>query len=333
MTTKVRMYTTGVHAMMYPYKMSVIYSNGSKKQNLDYCTKEEGRIDGPWFVNPDAFASSINGKQGKRTDIDNFTVMVIEEGGITNEVIEQYPGHAARYGRHARDVIHMLKTNKMKQDEVNWWKERRANRLAGKPVEDQRQRKMVLLFGPTAVGKTTMVKDKVQGKRELPLFEKNCDNIWWDGYEDEAHVLMDEFRGDRYGPIDSLNRITNIGVVQVEIKGGMKPLVAEQIWMTTNRHPSHWWKKKNDTFYNWSDATYRAVARRFAKVYWWNDAGEMVKLKNPGKAPRLDADEETQDNWEVANEKWLEFWKWHQRPIREGDTGIPSGENNYFTLI
>ena len=46
-----------------------------------------------------------------------------------------------------------------------------------------------------------------------------------------------------------------------------------------------------------TDARYRAVARRFAKVMWWNDAKELVVLKNPGEQ------RDTQE-WEDARVAW-----------------------------
>ena len=331
LTTKATMYTTGAHAMMAPVKMALMHAKGNKQQNLDYCTKEEGRIDGPWFVNPEAFATNRNGEQGKRNDMDRFAERVLEEGGLTEEVIEEFPGHATRYGRHAQQLVDLRRMREAQRAEREFWREDARREDAGEEPLGQQQRKLVLLFGPTAVGKTSAVNREVQGRRELGLYKKDCTNIWWDNYEGEPVVLMDEFRGDSWGTIDSFNRITNAGVCQVQIKGGMKPLMAEEIWLTTNRHPSHWWSKGNNEFYNWGDATYRALARRVEEVWWWDDQKVLTKLKNPGKQ-EADWDEEAQDNWEIAKGKWQDFWKWRQRPIREGDNGVPD-EDSYFTLI
>ena len=141
------------------------------------------------------------------------------------------------------------------------------------------------LFGPTAVGKTTQVKMEVMGRMKLPLYEKQCNNKWWDGYNGELHVLMDEFKGSTYGPIEDFNRLTNKGVVAVETKGATTLLVADAMYFTTNKHPCQWWmndKDKDKPCHYGNDARFRAVARRFAEVHWWNDKNELTVLKNPG---------------------------------------------------
>ena len=49
MELKKRMYTTGVHAMLAPYRMALFHAKGTKIQNHTYCTKD-GRTGGPWYV-------------------------------------------------------------------------------------------------------------------------------------------------------------------------------------------------------------------------------------------------------------------------------------------
>ena len=73
-------------------------------------------------------------------------------------------------------------------------------------------------------------------------------------------------------------------------------LAAEDMYFTTNTHPTDWWGE-GDRRIGWDDARYRAVARRFAKVMWWNDAKELVVLKNPGEQ------RDTQE-WEDARVAW-----------------------------
>ena len=333
LTTKDRMYTTGMHNMMKPYRMAWLHAKGGKAANLKYCTKDEGRIDGPWFINTEAFAVNKSGMQGKRTDMDKFTQRVLEEGGVTNDVINEFPGHAARFGRHAEELVTRQKVLELKEKEINKWAALYEAHDSDDEDEEpgQEQRKCVLLFGPTACGKTSAAKKFTIGKHRKEMYEKNSANGWWDHYQGEEFVLMDEFRGKKFGDIEDWNRITNEGIVWIEIKGNMKPLLAKEIWVTSNRHPVDWWRheyvKRN---YDWRDPTYRAVARRFAEVWWWKDeAKKPVKLFNPGKEPRNASDEDYEE-WSKKNAAWLEFWKWKQRPIEEGDS--VTGDELYFTL-
>ena len=323
-----RMYTTGVQSLLAPYRMSLLHANGTKEQNYKYCTKEDTRTEGPWTYgtcSPENVKVK-NGAQGKRSDMDVFADMVREKGGLTNEVIDAMPGHAMRYNKHARDLVQLQKINDAKDAEIEMWKREYEKMMNGEEFTGQEQRKCILYFGPTAVGKTTKVKMEVMGGLGLRLYEKQSNNKWWDGYDGELHVLMDEFKGAAYGPIEDFNRITNKGVTTVETKGSTALLVADAMYFTTNRHPCHWWKRdKEEPCHYLNDGRFRAVARRFAQVHWWNDKNELTVLKNPG--PEKDTDE-----WREAEEKWKEFWVWKYRPIREGDSWTPDDEENYFTL-
>lgn len=315
-----RMRTTGVHKMLAPHKMHLEHAKGSKVSNKKYCTKEDGRKEGPWIYG----SCEDDVGQGKRNELNDYAIDVIENDGITDELIERMPGMTLRYQKHAQALVQLKRTREAKKVQKENWKEVWAKMEAGEEFVGQQQRHLELYFGPTAVGKTTRVKAKVAGQFDADLFEMNCATKWWDGYEGEYHVLMDEFQGDRFGSPEDFNRITNKGVIQVEKKGDSVNLVAEAMYFTSNRHPCHWWKK-GDGHLCWKDARYRAVARRFATVYWWNDAKELVVLQNPG--PEKDTEE-----WKAANAKWKRFWEWKERPIEAGDSYVPTDESDYFTL-
>lgn len=265
--------------------------------------------------------------------MDKFTQRVMEEGGITDDVINEFPGHAARFGRHAEDLITRRQVNEAKQAQVDFWVRNFRNRQAGLPVEGQKQRKVILLFGPTACGKTSKALEETCGRHGRPVYQKNCANGWWDGYDGEDIVIMDEFRGKSFGTIEDWNRITNEGVVMIEVKGASKVLMAKELWLTTNRHPVDWWHhKKTGKNYTWADPTYRAVVRRFAEVHWWKEGEKSPTiLTNPGPMPDFeDVPEVDFEAWCKANEDWEKFFKWKHRPIEEGDSA--SGDELYFTL-
>ena len=84
-----------------------------------------------------------------------------------------------------------------------------------------------------------------------------------------------------------------------------------------------WWSKDANNKFCWSDAHYRAFARRVARVKWWNDAHELTVLTNPG----LD---DGSDEWQVANAAWVKFWQWRDRAVQVGDN-IDEMARNYFT--
>ena len=282
-------YTNGVKTAI-GHTVHCSKANGTKKQNIVYCTKDDDRLDGPWL-----YGTCLNDKgQGKRSDLDAFADAVMDKGGIDEDIETQYRGLVMRYAKHAQAMINESKYRKAKEDELAYWKEQVAKRKAGEVTEGQKQRKLVLYFGPTAVGKTTNVKETcVEEYDELP-FAKDGDTKWWDGYTHEKCVLVDEWRKG-FASIEAFNQLTNAGVSRIEHKGSYGTLNAEAMFFTTNKHPLDIFETK------WIDARFRAMARRFSKVYWWNDDKELTVLNNPHNM--------TDDERDGAEAKWIHFWK------------------------
>ena len=213
-----------------------------------------------------------------------------------------------------------------KAQQKEYWKKQYQLKQEGLPMTGQQQRRCVLLFGPSAVGKTTEVKTTAYGEYDEELYEKAGNNKWFEGYNGENHVLFDELRKAAFdGSLETFNSMTNIGCIQVEYKGGSTVLQAEHLYFTSNWHPTDIW---NST---WADGKYRAMARRHAEVHWWNDAKNKVVLENPGEEPVTD-DQEIIDGWNEKNERWMSFWKGRNRPIQEGDSAVPDQDEMYFTF-
>jgi DNA polymerase III delta prime subunit len=194
-------------------------------------------------------------------------------------------------------------------------RERIEARSRGETV-GKKPRNLILFFGPSAVGKTTLAEEYAVEKYDEVAFEKNGKEKWWDTYAGESVVLCDEWRKEMTGDMPTFNNMTNAGPYSGEIKGGTVLVVAKEMLFTTNRHPMDIFGTK------WSDPCYRAVARRFAEVRWWNDELTLTVLKNPG--PPDDTVE-----WSDANHEWKRFWEW-KNETNAGDAW--SGIEGYFTL-
>jgi len=314
--------TTSLQKMLGIHKCKLLYAKGTKQANHKYCTKDDTREDGPWYVgNPEDFKRK---GQGARNDLDKFALVCLEEGGITTKVEEEYAGHSLRFQKHVKDYIAFKKLRDAKEKEKQYWIDMYEKEQRGEEFTGQQQRNLVLLFGPTAVGKTTYVKKEVYGNKKEDLYTKNGRTKWWCGYEGENNVLIDEFNGNEFGSIEFFNDMTNIGCFQIETKGGQSVLTAENIYIASNKHPCHWWKTGPDASIGWSDQRYRALVRRFKQVHWWNDQKELTILENPGEFQNT-------PEWSESNEKWVHFWKGRNRPIQEGDSSVP-GEDSYFTF-
>lgn len=71
------------------------------------------------------------------------------------------------------------------------------------------------------------------------VYLKNPITKWWDGYQGEENVIIDEFRG----VIDIANMLRWLDWTpcSVETKGGSVPLKAKNIWITSNIQPIEWY--------------------------------------------------------------------------------------------
>jgi len=293
-------------------------ANGDKESNLKYCTKEEGRKEGPWIWGT---CTETKG-QGKRSDLNDFAMMIEEYGGITDEVMQAFPGHALQFRRQAKERTEEIVMKLAKEKEKAWWMEQKRLKDAGLPYLTQRQMKCIMLFGPTAVGKTTHVKLETLGMGE-DLYEKAGNNKWYPGYAGEKHMLVDEMTtGFCEKDIRNFNKMTNLGMNVQEVKGSHVLLEVETAWFTTNKHPLHIWDEVKES------GTYKAFIRRFDEVHWWNDQKKLVILKNPGS--KDDADDEAQ--WKKDYTRWMSFWNGKQLDD-EHRTIVPGQEvKNYFTF-
>jgi hypothetical protein len=100
-----------------------------------------------------------------------------------------------------------------------------VHRLSTVGTRDDLQ--VVWLFGATGTGKTMYVHETCP----TVWTHAACPLKWWDGYDGQSNVLLDDLRvGD--APFAYLLRILDIYGVQVEVKGGFVHLCAHVIYVT-----------------------------------------------------------------------------------------------------
>lgn len=117
-------------------------------------------------------------------------------------------------------------------------------------------------YGNTGTGKTRRVLQ--QCKPFMPQSFK-----WWDGYNTQEEVLLDDLRPDWCKP-DQLLRLLDPYRYQyrVEIKGGMKPLLATKIYITTPWHPADFWRDTSEDP--------KQLLRRLEELLHFRDNGDVV---------------------------------------------------------
>jgi len=200
---------------------------GTAKQAIKYSNKAETREEGPWtFGEPTA--------QGKRNDI--LALRDAIKGGCTSKsiLLEDHGTCIAKYPRFAAQC--------MEAYFVNGW----------------RKVKVILLYGNTGLGKTRWVYDNWMKDEQfwrLPAVTSQC---WFDGYEGQTHVLLDDFSGAPSKiSVNLLLQMVDGYFQRLPTKGGFTGFRATHIAITTNVHPRDWYK--------WSgrENQYYALARRF----------------------------------------------------------------------
>lgn len=182
---------------------------GTLLQAKKYCTKDDTRVDGPW-----EFGSLIS-HQGRRTDLAQLKEDI--NSGISEfELMQEHFGSYLKY----RSSI--LAARKLVQHKL-----RKAKGYIKKDVR--------IYWGAPGTGKTRSAYE------EFPeLFKLDpANNLWWDGYDGEDCILIDDF----YGQIKHnvmLNLLDGYPM-RLEIKNGFTTLQATKIIITSNTNPREWY--------------------------------------------------------------------------------------------
>jgi len=124
----------------------------------------------------------------------------------------------------------------------------------------QWEMEIIVCQGPTGTGKSKYCNDN------FPNAYWKTRGEWWDGYEGEEQVIIDEFYG--WLPWDFLLRLCDRYPLKVPIKNGFCEFTSKTIIFTTNEIPNAWYKNcKFDPF-----------ARRVTKWIVFPVWGEKIEL-------------------------------------------------------
>jgi len=313
--------TQQVHALLSPHKVALLYAKGNRASNVAYCSKEDTRS-GEMYQ---WFDEELTKGRGGIKEIDLVAQKVLKTG-VTAELIEEHTAIFIRHGKQIKQMAHDHKLMNAKANKKAYWKEQYRRSVAGQTIEGQQQRECYLFFGPTGCGKTTKVELIANGELDLNMYKKDGRTKWFDGYDNEEAIFIDEFNGTAL-PIETINDLTNKDdTFQAEIKGGAATVVATHLFFASNRHPSDWWKLGEADTLHWPEPRYQALCRRFKKVFWWDDEKHLTVLENPNLFSALDA-----EDLEAKTKAWKDFWRWKHAPVSEGYSFV-AGDEKYFTL-
>ena len=174
-------------------------AKGSLEQNQTYCKK-----DGQWKE----FGSPM--KQGSRSDLDSIKDE-IKAGATEAEVAEKYFSRWVVYRR-----------------SFSAYRELQLGKRDWKTI-------VVLLVGPTGVGKTRFVFDQCMDR---DIYVWGGDR-WFDGYCGQEIALIDDFEGSGL-EYKFLLRLLDRYPMQVPIKGGFVNWAPKKVYITSNELPDVW---------------------------------------------------------------------------------------------
>lgn len=157
-----------------------------------------------------------NRKQGKRSDLESVTSMIKERKPL-KEIAMEHPIEYIKYNRGIEKLAQLTTdTERTEKPTVTW------------------------IWGETGTGKTRYVYE-----RHKDIWACGRDLKWWDGYNGQEVVLLDDFRGDMC-KFRELLRILDRYPYRVEFKGGSRNLNSPYIYITCPYPPDEVYNTRED---------------------------------------------------------------------------------------
>lgn len=188
---------------------------GSRTQARDYCMKTDTRVS-----EPVEFGELPNSAQGKRNDL----VLIrdkLKNGSTPEDIAEDYPGLYFRYYRGFENYFYKTLKHRKRDPPPN----------------------VTVLYGPAGSGKSSYVYTLTDNDDEV--YFKSSGNRWWEGYNQQIYVILDDFHS-LFMEFKDLLRLLDRYQLQVEIKGGSIPFNSPNIIITSDEHPENWYPFKDE---------------------------------------------------------------------------------------
>lgn len=177
---------------------------------------------------------------GMRNDLSTI-IDRIAGGDTPSEIDVSNPKVGARYGGWVRRVF--------------------ADTLRRKQLAF-RELSVVVLWGEPGTGKSRQAfADAGDLAYVFPL--QRPGNCWFDGYEGQSSLIIDEFEGEL--PLNHLLKIIDGHRFTGEVKGGHTYPLWTKVWITSNTHPKNWYPDAHEV-------KVRALLRRINVVSHFESA-------------------------------------------------------------
>lgn len=282
---KKKMRYPAVKDLLGDEKMHLEPAKASAVKNREYCTKSESSL--PEFP-PLELGTAAKSKQGKRTDLE-VPISKILEGQSLAEVSEQCPKAYVKFHRG-------LKALRLQQHR------KKLNQFNAKMTVD-------VLWGQPGAGKNRFIYQK-HGPENCfsPIW--NGSKWWFDGYAGQKVLVIDEFYGQCRTSVlqQLLDKYTRLW----EVKGDFELGTWDQIYITSNCHPSEWY----NSWENIPEKVMQSIIRRISTVTY---------MERPPEAKKLSWDSIPEMNMEPTRQTTLpEILEPDQEPGTSGGSVLPA---------
>lgn len=220
---------------------------GTRDQARAYCQKEDSRLEQPKEIGTWLTTNQSNTASGTRSDL-IATATAIQTGATMTQLAENHPTVMMKYPRG---------TLLLRQ-------------IAQQKHANQRMRvdlKVTVYWGETGTGKTRKVYEN-QPINDLFKLDRasNNGNVWWDGYDGQRVLLIDDFYGwIKYG---QLLNILDIYPLRLDVKGAFTWANWEEVYITSNKSPCNWYQGISPEF-----EIPAALDRRIHKILQFKNIG------------------------------------------------------------
>lgn len=185
-------------------------------KSVQYCGKAESRIFGPW-------EHGDLPKQGKRTDLVQLWSDV-KSHKRTRDMLEEDP----RVAKFEKQIKFM-----------------RFNVMDAESDRQMQGVKVYVFYGDTDLGKTYTAMNLMDDKNNVFKMDPPASkgqNLWWDAYEGERTLVLDEFEGENYCSLNKLKVLLDKYKCRLDVKGAFTWAAWTTVIICSNTAPRNWYQ-------------------------------------------------------------------------------------------